>query len=948
MNYHPEFSELINDALTHLNRSPSWLAQRLSMNPSTVSRWLNQGMRPRDPETVVRIADILGLSAQVQVLLKAAGFGYTETTTLVVADPPSRRAPIDPERAPTLVAALLPATAFPVYNLPVQAMPFVGRDTEIAAILELLAQPACRLVTIAGAGGMGKTLLSMAVAATAAARFADGVCFVPLAHVETPQAMLPAIAARLELADVGAVDTRQLLYSALRTKNLLLVLDNLEHLIDGVNSLSDLLQQAPKLSILVTSQERLNLVEEWLYPLEGLAYPLAESSAPDVEYGAVTLFIQCVRKSQPDFDPASEWSHIATICRLVEGLPLGLELAASWVCVLACAEIADQLAQNADFPTSPLRNLPTRHRSLRALFERTWQLLTPEEQMALCQLAIFRNGFDRRAAETVVSATPTLLAALLDKSLIRRQPTGRFDMHGLLHRFATEKLADMPQLQAQASARHALFYADLAARAGWELKSGEDAAKKALPSESANLLAAWRWATETQHEDVIRRMVKPLANYYDYVGWHDETRRAFAAAVQALRVTAPNPLQTGLLGSLLLRVAKADPPFRVQERYTTLDEAVRLLEQATPEDDLDLALAYSEFALASTSLGHNQAATALLEKALALFRSVGSALGEGHTTLKLGLLKLGWGRAQEGTVHLETAIRLLEHVDNDAVLRCTHILGGTLTMRGFYPRAEALLQQALTYAVTNRRNLRAGYIMRELAELKTFTGNFSEALYYYQEAYARLEPLNLRAEVIIGSLLTPGVLARLCGKPDAEQQLVDAVATARRIGFKQRLATALHHLSRFRHDQRNDEGALALLEEALAIAREIDFRYATSLILIQQGHSWVALGQPDQARPCYVEALRIARDEGIDRIALDALWGVAVLLEQAGNNEGAMTFLHLAHDHPASEYETKQRTAARLSRMRQATSGASLGEERNIDHDFQLAEAIKVALQWLR
>ncbi|HMN28003.1 MAG TPA: tetratricopeptide repeat protein, partial [Caldilineaceae bacterium] len=411
---------------------------------------------------------------------------------------------------------------------------------------------------------------------------------------------------------------------------------------------------------------------------------------------------------------------------------------------------------------------------------------------------------------------------------------------------------------------------------------------------------------------------------------------------------APNAEQTGLLGSLLLRMAMADPAFRVQERYTTLSEAVRRLEQASPRDDLDLALAYGEFAMANATLGHNQAAATLLEKALVLVQSAGNALGEGYTLLKLGLLKGGWGRLQEGTEHLETAIRRLEGVDSDVVMHCTHILGATWMTRGFYQRAEALLQQALTYAVTNLRNLRAGYIRRELAQLKTLTGNFPEALHYFQEALARLEPLNLRAEVTVGaSLLSPGVLARLRGEPDAEQQLVDAVATARQLGFQQRFATALHHLSRLRHEQRNYQGALALLDEALTIARQIDFRYATSLILGQQGHSWTALGQTDKARRCYAEALQIARDEGIDRIVLDALCGVATLLEQAGNGEGATSFLALAHDHPASEYETRRRAEERLNRMSQVVSVASTEEERTTDRSFALAEATRVALQWL-
>jgi predicted ATPase/DNA-binding SARP family transcriptional activator len=857
----------------------------------------------------------------------------------------------------SIPAAPLPAIASPICHLPAPMTPFVGREAEIADVLDLLGQVNCRLLTITGVGGMGKTRLSIAVAAQAAPHFADGVSFVPLADVERPQAMLAAIATQLDVPDAGAADIIQRLHTFLRTKQLLLVLDNFEHLmthvtdsaVDPVELLSALLQKAPHLTILVTSQERLNLVEEWIYPLEGLAYP--PEGRPDAGggYAAIEFFAQCAYKSRPDFDPEAERPHIASICRLVEGMPLGIELAASWVRSLSCAEIVAELVLDLDFLTTPLRNLPTRHRSLRALFNRSWALLSPQEQTILGRLSVFRGGFDRAAAVEVAGATPLPLTALVDRSLIRRQPSGRYDMHGLLYQFVSEQFAQQLQERKETQARHAAFYADLVARAGWELEPGDPKAAAALHSESANVQATWRWAIEQKKPEPLHKTMKWLVNDFRRRGEHSVGYRIFNEAIEAFRPHESNDdrILAGLLGSLYLRQAQCAPHAYFADGANPLEKSVALLRRASPPDPLDLALALVSLGHQYASQGYNSKGEHVLEEGLALFRKYRNPLGIGATLRDWGMLEMGWGRLHLAQQRLEESVRLLESCDQPGSMQSTFLSGVSLLMRGHYRRAEALIQRALRFFVEHGEKNLAGHALRNLGDLYTATGDFGQAEQAFARANTYFDSVGRQWEVTLTICLSPAVLARLQDDPNAERLLIDAVATARQIGFQQRIATSLHHLSRLRHDQRDYEGALALLDEALYLARQIDFRYATALVLTQQGHSYLALNQIDSASQSFAEALQISREEGIDRVAVDALSGVADLVAQAGDSEQAVLLLQLAHAHPASEYETRQRAEARLLKIAWPESVSSV-QEHNSNPLFDLEEATRLAEELVR
>ncbi len=933
------------DALSHLELASG---ENLILSTSQLSRWENGW---RCPTRRVQHLDLIeGLARLGAIATPAEADAWLQAGRQGLLSADERRHLFGEDALPP--TPLAPDAAALHHHLPVQTTPFVGREAEMADVLDRLGQVNCRLLTITGAGGMGKTRLSISVATQAAPRFADGVSFVPLTDVETPRAILTAIATQLDVPDAGAADVDQRLHMLLRTKQLLLVLDNFEHLmagdadraVDSAELLSALLQKAPNLTILVTSQERLNLVEEWIYPLEGLAYPPEEHPDAGGAYAAIEFFARCAYKSRPDFDPEAEWPHIASICRLVEGMPLGIELAASWVGTLSCAEIAAELSRDLDFLTTSLRNLPTRHRSLRALFNRSWALLSPEEQTILGRLSVFHGGFDRSAAAEVAGATPWLLMTLVNRSLIRRQASGRYDMHGLLYQFVGEQFVLQPQNRRETQARHAAFYAELVARAGWELEPGDAKVAAELKAESTNVLAAWRWAVEQKAAALVAKMMKWLVNYFRQRGDHNTGYRTFADAIVHFRTqegSAEGEI-VGFLGSLLLCQAQCTDHANVEAGRALLEESVALLRRASPPDPLALAQALVSLSGQYASHGDNGEGEILLEEALALFREIDSALGVGTTLRNWGTTAMGWGRLHLAEQRLAESAGLLETHDPVGSMQSTLFLGTTLMMRGQYRRAETLIQRALHFFVEHDERNLAGYAQRNLGDLYTATGNFEQARQAFARANAYFAPVGREWEVTLAICLAPAVLARLQDEPDAERLLLDAVATGRQVGFQQRIATSLHHLSRLRHSQRDYEGALMLLEEALTIARQIDFRYATALVLAQQGRSYLALNQTDKAGQSFAQALQIAREEGIDRVAIDALSGVADLLARAGNSEQAVLLLRLAHEHPAGEYETRQWAEARLLDMLQANSLAGV-EERAADPLPDLEEASLLA-----
>ena len=422
-------------------------------------------------------------------------------------------------------------------NLPRQPTPFVGRSRELVMIQLRLQEPACRLFNLVGPGGIGKTRLALEVGRCildeGVPRFADGVFFVPLAAVSAPEGIVSAILEAAGITLYGNMPPEQQLLDYLHDKQMLFILDNLEHLLEGGETITAILAAAPAVKVLATSRVALRLQEEWFHPLGGLSVPppgsparryeaAGDSSASLRSYDAVRLFEQCAHHASPSFSPDEDVENVARICRLVEGMPLALELAAAWLKVLDVRAVADELEHSLDLLDSRFRNMPERHQSIRAVFDQTWAMLDSAEQEVLARLSVFRGGFTREAALQVVGATLFLLTGLVEKALLHKTTHGRYQLHELLRQFAAGQSEEMGLVEESRAAHCRYYMANLAQREP-ELKGAQQQiALKQIKNNLENIRFAWNWALDQGDVAVISQALESIYLYFFVRGRNQE------------------------------------------------------------------------------------------------------------------------------------------------------------------------------------------------------------------------------------------------------------------------------------------------------------------------------------------------------------------------------------------------------------------------------------------
>jgi predicted ATPase/DNA-binding XRE family transcriptional regulator len=442
-------------------------------------------------------------------------------------------------------------------NLPVLPTPLIGRQREVDEIAQLLRDPQCRLLTLVGPGGIGKTRLAIETASRVQDDFADGVYFVPLAAVNSTRFVVPMIADAIDFTFQGAnsIDPKKQLFGYLKGKQILLLIDNLEQLLadSGIELLADLLANAPQVKLLATSRESLGLQGEWVFEVKGLPIPDSGQGKESVQNTSVELFLQRARRVHVGFNMmAEDYPAILRICQMVEGMPLGIELAAAWVRTLTCEEIADQIERGLDFLNLSARDLPARHRSMRAVFDHSWKLLTEEEQGVLLRLSVFKGGFQREAAEQVGGAKLSALSTLVTKSLVRRSGDYRYDLHELIRQFAAEQFAHHPEESVATHVRHGSYYLTYFGRADARLRSSVQRETLAeLTAEIDNFRTAWEWAITNREFALIEQTIRPLAYFYDIRGWLQEGIDTFGQAVTKLEISSPDRINQIVLAHAL-------------------------------------------------------------------------------------------------------------------------------------------------------------------------------------------------------------------------------------------------------------------------------------------------------------------------------------------------------------------------------------------------------------
>ncbi|HEY1016539.1 MAG TPA: tetratricopeptide repeat protein, partial [Herpetosiphonaceae bacterium] len=547
-------------------------------------------------------------------------------------------------------------------------------------------------------GGIGKTRLALqaARAAAEAGWFRDGVWFADLTAVGSAEFLAAALCRAVGQPCPPGDDPEQRLAAFVRGKELALVLDNFEQLIEqGAPLVARLLAAGGGLRLLVTSRQCLDLAEEWLIEVGGLGYPAAGERG-DGSHSAVALFAARARQALGSFAPApggEEWLAIDRICQLVEGMPLGIELAAAWVKTLPCAQILAEIQQNIDFLGGGRRNQPDRHRGLRAVFEHSWRLLADQEQRALAQLGVFRGPFSREAALQVTQAELRVIAALIDKSLVRRSRDGGYSLHELLRQYAAEKLWAEPATEEAVRGRHARYYALFAQQqhGRWDGQQ-EESARLQLQTELPNICDGWRWAGAGGQPAVLELCLEPLYDLYLATHLCQEGLALFEQAAES-PAAAGAPL---LRARLLARQAQFCYELGRFDHGRERLRAALALREGTPPDHAELALAYELLGLIAHQQGDPAAARPLLAEAAAHARRTGDHARAAHIQLSTGSVAIALRDYPAASAALDESLMIYQRLDKQwGVGHALRFLGMVAQAEGEAGRARELYQRSL-------------------------------------------------------------------------------------------------------------------------------------------------------------------------------------------------------------------------------------------------------------
>lgn len=667
------------------------------------------------------------------------------------------RETVKPKGAPRPIRlpppAIRPAFA---HNLPAQLTPFIGREAERAQISDRLANSECRLLTILGPGGIGKTRLALALAETQIELFREGVVFVPLVGViparpdEAVEALVAAIANALQYTFVAQQRPSDVLVNYLTDKELLLILDNVETLRPASRWLTEVLRRTPGVKVLATSRERLGVMGEWLFELRGLPFAptLTEYASPT--YPAVQLFAECARRLRPAFDLSAESAAVNRLCQLVEGSPLGIELAAQLTPVLSCPEIVARLEHSLDVLSVTSAQIGERHQNMRAVLDDSWQVLIEEERRVFRHLSVFQGGFTLTAAEHVAGTTLPLLASLTDKSWLRRDEAGRYHIHELLRQYGAEQLAAQPGESQVAQEAHGRYYLTFLRKRSLAFQNWADLSALAeADQEVDNLRAARDWWLAQLDASALADYWEGLWRYYRRKGWWPE---AVLALDQAAQVSAATNEQRGIWRSWLGEANYQMGRVAVSEEH--LWEGLTLLREPPPRDAngwgpklLGQAARQCLHRLRpAASIGREASQSQRLLNASSALNHLGPITyqaGEGPQTLTIALWSLNLAERSGSTADIARA--------------CAGC-GITLGSVPIHPLARAYSARAITLARSTRDPGVQAYALELAGLYRLGVGRWAEAEAMLAEAvelYQRLESPRgeIEARALVGKLL---------------------------------------------------------------------------------------------------------------------------------------------------------------------------------------------------
>ncbi len=605
---------------------------------------------------------------------------------------------------------------------------FVGRSVELRRIAELLARDDCRLLCIIGPGGVGKTRLARRALQDLAPAYADGVAFVALEDVAVAGEIGGRLALEIGVGLAGSAEPLDKVVAFLRDRHMLLVLDNFEHLVADASILDRMLQSCPRLTIIVTSRVRLAVAAEWSLPLEGLPCPEIEDQDRLEAFDAARLFVAAARRVEPALIAAAEAPSIVDICRQVEGLPLALELAATWTRVLTCEAIAKELRHGTELLRAVDPARPARHASIEMVFDQSWKLLTSIERDALSRLSVFRGGFSAEAARAVAGASLPVLGALVDKSLLRKDGARTF-LHPLVHQLAAARLGD-GEVRAATEGAHAHYFHRMLEQLRRSVEKSDRGALRQLDVEFENCRAAWYWSAAHHQTEALTRSTRTLLNFCDVRGRFKEGLSLLRHAIDS------RPADADLGFAPLLSAAVAHLEYRLDSYSEAEATAAGALAASRTARDHDARLqCFKVLGACCLAQGRHADARHHLKRALQMSLAGADPQGAAAMLDNLALNEKAMGRYDESLrMSIESLVQYRRLGDVAGEALCLNNLGALQIDQGEHESAASHLKEGL--ALSERHDLVStrGYILTNLAELALKTQDPDSAQAYAERA----------------------------------------------------------------------------------------------------------------------------------------------------------------------------------------------------------------------
>ncbi|MEM7119278.1 MAG: tetratricopeptide repeat protein [Chloroflexota bacterium] len=724
--------------------------------------------------------------------------------------------------------------------LPQESFPLVGRVADMTTLNQMLHDPNRRLVTLTGPGGMGKTRLILAVAQQQTNLFLDGVYWVDLAEVLTGDGLITAVMTQLGTQMGGSAPPKTQLINYLRGKEVLLLLDNFEQLTtdrQAVAFISELLRAAPELVLLVTSRVRLNLQQEQVYRLDNLPFPAPNTPLDKVaDYPAVALFAETARWGRPDWDfggeDEEEKTAVVRICQLVEGLPLGLKMAAALTQAQSCVAIAAAVAENLDSLASDMADLPPRQRSLRAAFDYSLRLLPAAERDLFLQLSIFRGGFTREAVQTIVAANPHLLTRLVSHSLLTYQSGDRYTIHAVVRQFAAEARRAAASIDDAKGAlpiaqRYAAFYLTFLADRQVSLQGeSPQMAAAEIDDEIENVRQAWRLGLAQQQFGDILGSLHAFSTFFQLRGRSHEAKELLGLAAQQVEPSAAGTTTAArLLAWVLLEQG------RFFNRLSEYKNAVGVVETSLTwakqsQDEEAEGMAHVLWGEALWRQGEYEAAEEKLTHVLTLGNRNNFTLITGWCHHHLGIIcdiQSNYGCAIE---HLEMACIAWNIIHYPQALSVSlNSMGLVAYHQGNLAHAQQAMEDAL--AICQRLDNRQfeANLLNNLSMMSTEQGAYSNARQYLKRA---LELANMNGDLCLqGNIYTNLGLNehRANALELTVKYLEQGLQMFESIGERVLADECMFFLANAAKDQGTFDRAEILYEKSLAVAREVGARF---------------------------------------------------------------------------------------------------------------------------